>query len=58
MLSTPHASRGSRVPLALQAVFLKGTEVNEPPTEAAMEFREPVYIHRRVSQITAFLVSE
>jgi hypothetical protein len=58
--STPRASPvGSRVPLALQAVFLnRAQEVNEPPPEAAMDFREPVYIYERVSQIVVLLVSE
>jgi hypothetical protein len=52
---------GPRIPLALQAVFInnsKGAEVNECPTEAAMDFIEPVYLAERVSQIAVCLVSE
>jgi hypothetical protein len=58
--STPRSSPvGSRVPLTFQALFLnQEREVNEPPTEAAMDSREPVYIHERVSQIAVLLVSE
>jgi hypothetical protein len=64
MLSPPVASPvrvGPRVPAALQAVFLdcnKGAEVNECPTEAAMDFIEPVYMAERVSEIAVCLVSE
>lgn len=64
VLFTPQASPvrvGPRIPLALQAVFLacnKGAEVTEAPTEAAMDFREPVYIYERVSQIAVRLMSK
>jgi Ankyrin repeats (3 copies) len=49
------ATRPSRVPRALQAVFLasnRGKEVNKPPVEAFKEFRRIAFFQRTVKSLT------